>query len=110
MKLVDLGRVLRSAGLLPPAVESRPLGAVDRDLLMPGMAKRLRVTTDAAFYEANADSVELWLPGSPLFPDAAAFAAGAADKPAWPRLATPRQVRMASRRPYASSMAIMTRP
>jgi len=87
MRLVDFGRVLRSAGLLPPAVESRPLGAVDRDLLMPGMAKRLRVTTDAAFYEANADSVELWSPGSPLFPDAAAFAAGAADRPAWPRLA-----------------------
>jgi len=88
MALVDLGRVLCSAGLLPPAIESRPLGAVDRDLLMPGMAKRLRVTTDAAFYEANADSVELWSPGSPLFPDAAALAAGTADELAWPQLAS----------------------
>ena len=87
MRLADLGRVLRSAELLPPAVESRPLGAVDRDLLMPGMAKPLRVTTDAEFYEANADSVELWSPGSPVFPDAAALMTGTADMLAWPCLA-----------------------
>ena len=87
MRLADLGRVLRSAELLPPAVESRLLGAVDRDLLMPGMAKPLRVTTDAEFYEANADSVELWSPGSPVFPDAATLTAGAADPLAWPCLA-----------------------
>ncbi len=87
MRLADLGRILCSAELLPPAVESRPLGAADRDLLIPGMTKRLRVTTDAAFYEANADSVELWSPGSPVFPDATAQAIGAADEPAWPRLA-----------------------
>ncbi len=88
MTLADLGRVLCSAGLLPPAIESRPLGAVDRDLLMPGLEKRVRVTTDAAFYEANADSVELWSPGSPVFPDAAALAAGTADELAWPQLAS----------------------
>ena len=31
------------------------------------MTKRLRVTTDPAYYEKNADSVELWSPGNPLF-------------------------------------------
>jgi len=33
------------------------------------MAEALRVTTDADYFEQHASSVELWSPGSPLFPD-----------------------------------------
>jgi hypothetical protein len=35
----------------------------------PGMAKLVRVTTDIEFYEEHAESVELWSPGNPLFPE-----------------------------------------
>ena len=31
------------------------------------MREPLRVTTDAAYYEEHAESVELWSPGNPLF-------------------------------------------
>jgi hypothetical protein len=31
----------------------------------------VRVTTDPEYYEQHAESVELWSPGSPLFPDMA---------------------------------------
>jgi hypothetical protein len=39
------------------------------------MTERVRVTTDAAFFEQHAESVELWSPGSPLFPEPEAVAA-----------------------------------
>ena len=40
------------------------------------MAERLRVTTDPAYFEEHAESVELWSPGNPLFtpPESAADA------------------------------------
>lgn len=31
------------------------------------MGERLRVTTDPAYYEEHAESVEFWSPGNPLF-------------------------------------------
>ena len=34
---------------------------------MPGMDEPVRVTTDAAYYEENSESVELWSPGNPFF-------------------------------------------
>ena len=36
-------------------------------LLAPGMTELVRVTTDAAYYEEDSDSVELWSPGNLLF-------------------------------------------
>ena len=47
-------------------------------LLAPGMPERLRVTTDPAYYEQHAESVELWSPGNPLF-KAPEFVAGGDD-------------------------------
>ena len=44
------------------------MGTREYSYLAPGMPKRLRVTTDAAYYEQHSDSVELWSPGNPLFP------------------------------------------
>ena len=63
----DLDRVIRAPHLLPPGTEVRPLGPREYGLLAPGMQKPLRVTTDPAYYEANAESVEFWSPGNLLF-------------------------------------------
>ena len=63
----DLDRVIASRDLMPPGTDTQPLGHREYGLLAPGMAERLRVTTDPAYYEEHSESVELWSPGSPLF-------------------------------------------
>ena len=63
----DLDRVIASPDLMPPDVDVQPLGYREYSLLAPGMKERLRVTTDPAYYEEHAESVELWSPGNPLF-------------------------------------------
>ena len=63
----DLDRLIGSPGLMPPGTDVRPLAPREYGLLAPGMSERLRVTTDPAFYEEHAESVELWSPGNPLF-------------------------------------------
>ena len=49
-------------------------------LRMAGMEKFVRVTTDPAYFEENAESLELWSPGNPLFqaPEMLAGGGGAA--------------------------------
>ena len=59
----DLDAVLDGELTLP----DRPLAPREYGLLAPGMSERLRVTTDPAWYEEHAESVELWSPGNPLF-------------------------------------------
>ena len=63
----DLDRVIGTPGLMPPGTDVRPLDPLEYGLLAPGMGERLRVTTDPAYYESHAESVELWSPGNPLF-------------------------------------------
>ena len=63
----DLDRVIGSLDLMPPGTDIQPLGHREYGLLAPGMRKALRVTTDPQYFEENADSVEFWSPGSPLF-------------------------------------------
>lgn len=63
----DLDRVISSPALMPPGTEVQPMANREYSLLMLGMPERLRVTTDPAYYEEHAESVELWSPGSPLF-------------------------------------------
>ena len=63
----DLDRLISSPGLMPPGTEIKPMGPREYSLLAPGMAVDLRVTTDPEYYEANAESLELWSPGNPLF-------------------------------------------
>ena len=65
--LDDPDRVIRSPDLMPPGTDVRPLAPREYGLLAPGMRERLRVTTDPAWYEEHAESVELWSPGNPLF-------------------------------------------
>ena len=63
----DLDRLISSPDLMPPGTEIKPMGPREYSLLAPGMPTALRVTTDPEYYEANADSLELWSPGNPLF-------------------------------------------
>ena len=63
----DLDRVISSPDLMPPGTDVQPMGPREYGLLSPGMGERLRVTTDPAYYEEHAESVELWSPGNPLF-------------------------------------------
>ena len=63
----DLDRVIGSGDLMPPGTDVQPLGHREYGLLAPGMAASVRVTTDPQYFEENADSVEFWAPGSPLF-------------------------------------------
>ena len=65
--LEDLDRVIATRDLMPPGTDVKALGRREYRLLAPGMSEPLRVTTDPAYYEAHADSVELWSPGNPLF-------------------------------------------
>ena len=67
MTMEDLDRVIGSPGLMPPGTDVQPLASREYGLLAPGMRERLRVTTDPAYYEEHAESVELWSPGNPLF-------------------------------------------
>ena len=63
----DLDRVVGAPDLMPPGADVQPLGRREYGLLAPGMAERLRVTTDPDYFEDHAESVELWSPGNPLF-------------------------------------------
>ena len=63
----DLDRVIGMPDLMPAGTDIQPLGPREYGLLAPGMAERLRVTTDPAYFEDHAESVDLWSPGNPLF-------------------------------------------
>ena len=63
----DLDRIIGLPALMPPGTDIQPLGHREYGLLAPGMAEPLRVTTDPQYFEENADSLEFWSPGSPLF-------------------------------------------
>ncbi len=67
--LQSLDRVLRRPELLPPGVTAEPLQAREYKYSAPGMREALRVTTDPEFFDQHSSSVELWSPGSPLFPE-----------------------------------------
>ncbi len=65
--LDDLDRVISDPDLMPPGTEVQPMRPREYSLLAPGMDEPVRVTTDAAYYEENSESMELWSPGNPVF-------------------------------------------
>jgi superfamily II DNA/RNA helicase len=67
--LSELGRVLADPSLLPAGVVADPMGGGEMSYGSPGARERVRVTTSAAFYGEHPDSVELWSPGGPVFPE-----------------------------------------
>lgn len=60
--------LIRRPELLPPGVSVASMAPREYKYSAPGMKEPLRVTTDPEYFEQNATSVELWSPGSPLFP------------------------------------------
>lgn len=68
LDMADLDRVIRSEVALPPGITAGGMAVREYRYSAPGMPKELRVTTDPSYYEEHAESVELWSPGSPLFP------------------------------------------
>ena len=63
----DLDRIIGSSDLMPPGTDIQHMAHRQYGLLAPGMAESLRVTTDPAFFEEHAESLELWSPGNVLF-------------------------------------------
>lgn len=70
LTLAMLDRVICRPDLMPPGITVRPLGDREYAYHAPGMAREVRVTTDARLFEANSENYELWSPGSPVFPTA----------------------------------------
>jgi hypothetical protein len=64
----DLERVIRNPALVPPGIEVSGLGSREYAFQQPGLTRKVRISTDPAYYEQNADNVELWSPGNPTFP------------------------------------------
>jgi SNF2 family DNA or RNA helicase len=67
--LIDLRNVLDRPLLLPLGTEAVHLDDKDYRFLDGYLPHAVRITVDRDFYEMHADSVELWSPGSPTFPD-----------------------------------------
>ena len=63
----DLEQVIAQPELMPPDAELQPLGNREYGLRMAGMTDFVRVTTNPAYFEEHAESVELWSPGSAMF-------------------------------------------
>ena len=63
----DLEQLIGRPDLMPPDAELRPLGNREHALRMAGMTDFVRVTTNPAYYEEHAESMELWSPGSAVF-------------------------------------------
>ena len=63
----DLEDVIGRPELMPPDAELKPLGSREYGLRMAGMTDFVRVTTNPAYFEEHAESVELWSPGGTLF-------------------------------------------
>ena len=67
--LFDLRNVLDRPVLLPLGTEAVHLDDKDYRFLDGYLPHAVRITVDRDFYEMHADSVELWSPGNPTFPD-----------------------------------------
>ena len=63
----DLEQVIATPNLMPPDAELKRLGNREYALRMAGMTDFVRVTTNPAYYEEHAESLELWSPGSAVF-------------------------------------------
>ena len=67
MTMDDLDRVIGTPNLMPPGFDVQQMGPREYSVLEPGMTERIRVPTNPAYYEAHAESLELWSPGNRLF-------------------------------------------
>jgi hypothetical protein len=66
--LKTLDKLLQTPALLPQGIEVHPMQDGEYRFSMPGMKETLRVTTKPDYFDQHPGSIELWSPGSPLFP------------------------------------------
>ena len=66
--LDTLDLLLHHPTLLPPGLKVETMTAGEYKFSMPGMINSLRITTKPDYFDQHPESVELWSPGSPLFP------------------------------------------
>ena len=76
--LQDLEAILARPELLPPGCSARRIGR-DFAWTQPGLQQELRVTCDPTYYDDHSESCELWVPGSPLFPQQRAMELAGSD-------------------------------
>jgi hypothetical protein len=79
LTMADLEAILDRPELLPPGCSASRIGKCDFKWTQPGLEREQRITCDPRYYEDNSDSVELWVPGSPLFPEGIAESQGLND-------------------------------
>ena len=68
LSLQDLEAILERPELLPPGCGARRIGQRDFAWSQPGLKQKIRITCDPTYYDHHSESCELWVPGSPLFP------------------------------------------
>jgi len=69
LDLKILRKILTKSSLLPPGTEVKKIGKRDYAYQQPGMLAPIRVTTDAIYFDLHPESIELWSPGNPVFPN-----------------------------------------
>ena len=69
VSMEDLDRIVGTEKLMPTGVKVQPMGPREYGLQVPGKTNPIRVTTDPKYFEEHSESVELWSPGSPVFPE-----------------------------------------
>ena len=84
LDLAMLDTVIRREDARPPGIVVREMSKGEYAYIAPGMDAEVRVTTDARYFEEHAETVELWSPGSPLFPVAASSGADNQGQADWP--------------------------
>ena len=71
--LADLRALLDHPALLLAGSEAERLNNKDYRFVDGRLPHAIRISVDRDFYDQHSDSVELWTPGSPAFPDLAPF-------------------------------------
>jgi Helicase conserved C-terminal domain len=64
----DLEGIINDPALRPPGMEVAGLGPREYSFQQPGLTHKVRISTNPIYFEENAENVELWSPGSPIFP------------------------------------------
>ncbi len=74
LTLADLDLVLQRTDALPPGVIVNKFQNGEYAYQAPGMDEPVRITTRPDYFDDHSDSLELWSPGSPAFPETDATA------------------------------------
>jgi len=75
LSLADLDLVIQRPDALPPGVVVMKLQNGEYAYQTPGMAKPVHITTRPDYFDEHSESLELWSPGSMVFPEAGGDAA-----------------------------------